>query len=143
MRLRPRPPMLARFALALFVSLAILTQSACIGGKTRDTVGVEALGLVASAIVEDASAAIPNLPPGEQGNTAGKLAAFEGAIASRDRATIIADALPRWTDVRSLAEAGITQREQAGLIGPGVAASKRERLAKFDALLNRTTEPGR
>ncbi len=131
-------PLRARHVAVAVIAMVSIALCACIGQKVRDTVGVETLGLVATSVLEDAAAGIPNLPPGEQANAAGKIAAFETAIGSKDRTTITADALPRWPDIRAMAEAGIASREASGSIGPGVAASKRERLAKYEALLNRT-----
>jgi hypothetical protein len=132
---------LARVAAVAAICLIAIAQNACVGDRTRETVGISTLNLVLTGVVEDAASQIPNLPPGEQPNAAGKLAAFEVAIASKKRALIISDAMPRWPDVREMAEAGIASREEFGLIGPGVSTSKRERLDRFGELLERTAAP--
>jgi hypothetical protein len=120
---------------ALVALAAVPTMQGCLGQKARDTAGVAAINLADDGVVSDARSGIPTLPPEQQAAATAEVDAFANAIASKDRAVIAQEALPRWTLVRSLAEAGITARTQSGAIGPGVAASLRERLVRFEEVL--------
>lgn len=132
----------ASLVLALSILVAV-PIGGCFGNAARDNVGAPALVLAQEGVVGDARSGIATLPAADQPTASTELATFEAAIATKDRAVIAADALPRWTSVRAWAEAGIAARLAAGQIGPGVAASLRERLDRFGEVLTKVSaSPG-
>lgn len=127
-----------RLIVALAASLLLaggiaapLTISACVGQQARQHAGVPALELAVDGVELDARAGgIPEEVIGP----------FVNALATKDRTVIAAECLPRWPLVKAAAEQGINLRQVMGQIGPGVAASKRERLVQFEAVLFKTAE---
>lgn len=126
---------LGALMVALVALAAVPVMQGCLGQKARDTAGVAAINLADDGVVNDARSGVPTLPEEQRAAATAEIDAFSNAISTKDRAVIATDALPRWTLVRSLAEAGIAARQQAGEIGPGVAASLRERLVRFEEVL--------
>lgn len=120
------------------LSLLLVQPAGCTGQKTRETVGVSTLVQFDEQIIEEAYVGVDLLPEAERPNSAGKVAAFSTAMQAGDIVSLTADAWPRWTEIKSLATAGIGHRRDSGQIGVGVAASKLERLEKFGKLLGKT-----
>lgn len=145
MKIRPRiVPVLILAWMAMWLgagALLLAGAGGCAGDRARSTVGVTALEYSVPGIVEDAAAGIETMPESDRPVATQKLAAFKAAIDSKDREAIHGDALPRWGDVRLMAEAGIAAREAAGTLGHGGAASRRERLDRFHDVLVRTSGP--
>lgn len=114
----------------------------CAAQVARDQVGVPAVAAAIegeSSVVADAFAGVMTLPEPEQANAAAKVKAFEAALQSRDIVVMRLDAKPRWNDVKGYATSGIDARVAKGEIGPGVAASLKERLERFGETLDATT----
>lgn len=126
---------LATLMVALMTLAVMPTMQGCMGTRAREGVGAPALNLAHEGVVADARAGVPALPPEQQPAASSEIDAFASAIATKDREVIASEALPRWTLIRTLAETGIQRRLGAGEIGPGVAASLRERLVRFEEVL--------
>jgi hypothetical protein len=122
------------------VSLASVPMlQGCLGQQARQTTGLAAIHMADDGVVQDARNGIATLPVEQQAGAAAEIDAFASAVASKDRNVIFIEALPRWTLVRSMAEAGIAARLQSGEIGPGAATSLRERLARFEEVLTKVS----
>lgn len=129
----------AKFVASLFSLLfAAILVVGCAGNRARDGIGVPTVNTFADAIIAEAAGGIAAMPESEQSAATAELKAFEVASASSDRQVIATQAWSRWATVREFAEAGITAQEADGLIGSGVAASKRERLNQYEKVLKRT-----
>ena len=122
--------------LCLTLCLAtVATVPGCFGNAARDNVAVPALVMASESVVADARGGVATLPAADQPSAAVAVDTFANALATKDRAVIAADAVPLWPTVRSAAESGIAARLARGEIGPGVAASLRERLDRFQEVL--------
>lgn len=137
MRLHTLRSLTVTVVLSLLAILSIATNTGCLGQRARDTVGVESLNLARDGLVEDARSGLVTIAEADRPAVSMEIDAFDAAIATKDRATIAAEALPRWSSIRDLATAGIAARLEAGTIGPNVAISLNERITRFDALLTK------
>lgn len=135
-----RSRVITTVALVAALLLGIQLQG-CAGSIARDTVGVPALLLSDDGIRDDALRGIATLPEADRTVATARLEAFHAAIESKIREAIAEDALPRWADVRSYAQAGIASALADGSIGPGVAKSLTERLDRFGEVLGKTAGP--
>lgn len=112
---------------ALSVGL-MLAVGCSFGQKARDQALLPALLLASDGVQEDALAGVDALPPGDQASPAAQIETFFAALREEPPAEM---ARLLWPAIATLAESGIQARLDSGTIGPHVAASFRERLARF------------
>lgn len=139
---RTSTPFLSMIAVGMLSITAGLLD--CAGKTARGTAGVSSLVYVwdGSGDVDvegDVRNGIATLPADQQTVAQAALAAFSAGMASKDRATMAAECLPRWPSLRLFAETGIQARVAGGGLSPAAGDSKRERLRQFDRLLTRVT----
>lgn len=120
-------------ALVSFATIPNLTG--CVGQRARQHVGVPALKVADDGVIANAREGVMLLSPEQQVAANADLDTFAMTLETGDVEAIKQEAIPRWTLVRSLAEASISSRLTNSEIGPGVAASLRERLARFEEVL--------
>lgn len=111
---------------ALAASCILLLS--CAGQKARDNVLIPSLEAAWASMRVEA----------ERGGlvTPAQLDTFQVALQDRNKTVIVAS----WPPIRPSVAAGIKAQEAAGEIGPGVAASKWERLENFDEAIDRIAE---
>lgn len=123
--------------LVLGVAAALLLAS-CAGLKAREHVLVPAMAMAWVGIAADVEAGLPAISPPEGVKVRGLVQAMEVALASENADAVLA---VDWLPLRACAELGISLRLEGGAIGPGVAASLRERLAVFTEALFKLRTP--
>lgn len=121
------------FRVELLLPLAAIAIAAALGGcafgqKSRDQTLLPALRLAAGGVEHDARSGIGTLPAETQGAATVEVDRFFAAIRLDPPGE---EAQLLWPAVAALAESGIQSRLESGTIGPHVAGSLRERLARF------------
>lgn len=115
---------------AILTGLLLGAVLACAGVAARDEALLPAMRLawpgISMDIEQGIEAASP--PPESVAYIRAETLRMTEALADGNRAAVFA---ADWPNLRLVAEAGIDDREARGLIGPGVAASLRERVAVF------------
>ncbi len=125
---------------SLILSISTANCAGCLGKHAREHVQMPAVVKATEGLRADAQRGILTLDPALQPAAAEQLETFTAAIDSEDRERIAGEAWPLWPAVRALAFAGITAKETAGEIGPGVADSLRERVDSYDVALGQLIE---
>lgn len=109
--------------------LGLLFLPACAGIEAREHALMPAMELALPGLAADAQPAIEALDPTEADAARATIDGIRAALETRDRSRLVG---LDWSGIRSLVLSGIQSRLSAGDIGPGVAASKLERLRLFD-----------
>jgi len=117
-----------RSRLLVIVALVALTGCGLFGKKARDEALLPALRASAIGLQSDADAGVAQLPPEGVADGASQVDAFFLALRSDP---VPEDILTLWLPVAGYCELGFVARVEAGSIGPGVAASLRERVERF------------
>jgi len=117
---------------ALVLSATVALPGCVLGQKARDG-AVRQLQVADDGVKLDVESGVPFLPADMREGATGDIERFFAAI-SGDRDSI-EGAVGQWAQMRSWAEVGISGREGAQSIGPGVAKSKRVRLTEFERAL--------
>lgn len=117
------------------IAVPLVPLLGCAGTAARQNVEVPALVLASAGVEDDARRGIAALPQDQQPAASVSADGFFGAVRSKDRKQISAVAVPSWPQVKTWAQAGIADKQAKGEIGPGVAGSLTERLARFESAL--------
>ncbi len=131
----------AMLALAGVILAVPVGQCAgCLGKQARERVALPAVVMATDGVEEDARRGAAELPPIPRAAAEAQIDAFVAPIEAKDRRRIAAESWPLWPSVKDLALDGIAARETAGEVGPGVAASLRERVDRYDEALTKLIE---
>lgn len=126
------------------VGVMMMPVAGCAGRHARDDVAVPTLVMAGVGVEADARAGLAGMSGADLEQATAHVDSFFRAVKSKDTPSIIAATHEHWGGVggvRVAALAGIQNQVTRGEIGPNGAASLRERVLRYEDVLDKLAGP--